>query len=228
MNTSHPLTLEKADLRRQLILQRESLDPGQAKDWSKQMVDHLLNSPQLASLKEQAGQGVADTASKPLAIGLYIAMRQEADFEAACPVLKQASLLIALPRMIRLGGQANLEFRAPPTGGALRQYLKPASFGVLEPDDESSLVEPALIILPGLAFDRTGNRLGWGKGYYDHYLARRLADPLVQPPVLIGAAYPHQVLSDVPAGPADIPVDFLLTPSGIIETSTIRQGRSLI
>jgi 5-formyltetrahydrofolate cyclo-ligase len=222
MSQGDLLLFEKAGLRRRQIQLREDLDPGQAKDWSQQMVGHLLRSPQLSLIIGSAANRTGEASSEPLAIGLYVAMRQEADFEAAWPILEQARLAIALPRMIRQDGLATLEFRAAPAGSELRHHLKPAGLGVLELDDESMVVEPALIILPGLAFDQSGNRLGWGKGYYDHYLARRLADLSTKRPLLIGAAYPNQILPAVPAGPADIPVDFLLTPSGIMETSTNR------
>lgn len=66
--------------------------------------------------------------------------------------------------------------------------------------------QSGLILLPGLAFDRRGNRLGYGGGYYDRYLS--------SPSNLVSAAivYPEQIIDDVPAGEYDVKVQYLITP----------------
>jgi len=67
-----------------------------------------------------------------------------------------------------------------------------------------------LVIVPGLAFDSKGNRLGRGRGFYDRFLAH---------PEFAGAscgfAFEKQVLADVPADPLDRPVDMLVTDSRV-------------
>lgn len=70
----------------------------------------------------------------------------------------------------------------------------------LTPDEYSSI---DLAIIPGVAFDQAGNRLGRGKGYYDRLL------PLLTCHT-IGLCYPHQYIDEVPHEPHDIPVDEVL------------------
>jgi 5-formyltetrahydrofolate cyclo-ligase len=76
-------------------------------------------------------------------------------------------------------------------------------FGILEPKT-GKLVDPAEIdfaIIPGVAFDKKGNRLGRGKGFYDrtlHKLTRAIK---------VGIAYEFQLIDSVPVSEHDIPVD---------------------
>ena len=92
--------------------------------------------------------------------------------------------------------------------------LKPARFGLLEPVLDKGLViapeDVDLVMVPGLAFDRAGNRLGFGGGYYDRYLARCEA-------MKIGLAYAFQVVDAVPVENFDVPMDWLVTESEIIQ-----------
>jgi len=81
-------------------------------------------------------------------------------------------------------------------------------FGMLEPDPAAPLIAPEqadLIIVPGLAYTRTGFRLGYGGGYYDRLLAHpgRAAT--------LGACYQALLLDEVPRGPHDVPVAHLVT-----------------
>ena len=81
--------------------------------------------------------------------------------------------------------------------------------GIREP--EHRILVPVagvrLMLIPGVAFDTAGNRVGHGKGYYDALLARAAPDALK-----VGVCYDWQVTPDtIPAEPHDIPVDLLLT-----------------
>ena len=79
----------------------------------------------------------------------------------------------------------------------------PATLNLLEPS------ELDLIIVPGVAFDKTGRRLGMGAGYYDRFLLR------ANKAELIGAAWAAQILETVPTDEHDKPVNYLLTEEGI-------------
>ena len=92
--------------------------------------------------------------------------------------------------------------------------LAPAVFGLLEPGPEvrdrlERRVQPAeldLMLVPGVAFDRKGGRIGYGKGFYDRLLARsRSGTPTV------GLAFEAQLIPDVPMGPADYHLKHLVT-----------------
>jgi 5-formyltetrahydrofolate cyclo-ligase len=71
---------------------------------------------------------------------------------------------------------------------------------------------PKLMLLPGLAFDRYGNRIGYGAGYYDRYLSAFSLTHFYK----IGLVYDFQVIDRIPANEFDIKADAILTPSGLI------------
>ncbi|NLY40529.1 MAG: 5-formyltetrahydrofolate cyclo-ligase [Desulfovibrionales bacterium] len=95
--------------------------------------------------------------------------------------------------------------------------IAPGSFAIPEPRPETAPLCPApnpdLILVPALAFDRHGMRLGFGGGYYDRFLRTLSALPL-----LIGLAYDFQLVSTLPAEPWDIPVHMIITPQTCIVT----------
>jgi 5-formyltetrahydrofolate cyclo-ligase len=89
--------------------------------------------------------------------------------------------------------------------------LRPEAFGLLEPDPSAPRVDPReidLAVVPGLAFDRAGNRLGLGKGYYDRFLG---GTPAVKAALL----YRRQLVEEVPAGEGDVTVDLLVMETGV-------------
>ena len=99
-----------------------------------------------------------------------------------------------------------------------RQIINPATqivtgkFGVREPDlsgAEIPLDKFNLILVPGLAFDLNGNRLGRGRGFYDRLLAGAAG-------IKCGICYDGQLFPEIPVEPQDIKVDFILTPSKLV------------
>jgi 5-formyltetrahydrofolate cyclo-ligase len=97
--------------------------------------------------------------------------------------------------------------------------LVSTSYGPREPA-QRRLVDPGdvdLVLAPGLAFDRHGYRIGYGAGYYDRYLARLRPDAL-----RVGIGFHLQVVEEVPHGPADEPLDLVVTDR---ETIDCRRSR---
>ncbi len=91
----------------------------------------------------------------------------------------------------------------------LRDEIAPGEFGIREPAarcPEIPLSGLDLILVPGVAFDWHGRRLGRGKGFYDRLLAGTRG-------VKCGIAFDEQMVNDVPVGPADVRLDFILTPT---------------
>ncbi len=86
--------------------------------------------------------------------------------------------------------------------------MTPGAFGILEPPGEEFAPEPDLILIPGVAYDMRGNRLGRGGGYYDRLLGRfggyRLA-----------IAFDFQVVLSVPTDPHDKSVQAIVSESGV-------------
>ncbi len=93
--------------------------------------------------------------------------------------------------------------------------LAPGASGILEPSAEHGAVRCDdlstidLILVPGLAFDRPGNRLGYGGGYYDRLLAEIDAPK-------VGLAFAVQIVADLPIEPHDCRVDFIVTEQEVI------------
>jgi|GEM_PF-2125364 len=223
--TESDLHAHKQIMRRYMTEQREHLDLNQMILWTQAICQHLLDWEMLTPTdsREWADRHPAfrnpDTDGSP-GIGLFIAMRQEVDFKPIWQLLRTRGFRLCFPRMIRQEGRPDLEFLAVPDQEDPENHLVQSRFGVREPaaaTPQNGLIpcDPTLILLPGLGFDLAGNRLGWGQGYYDHYLARRLAQNPSNRPVLIGVAYPFQIMEQVPAGKNDIPVDYLLSPKGL-------------
>ena len=88
----------------------------------------------------------------------------------------------------------------------------------LEPAIPSKEVS-SLMLLPGLAFTRYGNRLGYGGGFYDRYLALEGSNAFHT----CGLGYDFQVLQELPVEAFDIPLEYLITPSDIIQCENIRK-----
>jgi 5-formyltetrahydrofolate cyclo-ligase len=109
---------------------------------------------------------------------------------------------IALPRVSGL----DLTFHRV----ASRAELQAGSFGILEPSAEAPAAcdKFDLILIPGLAFDRHGGRLGRGKGFYDRFLAAARG-------TRAGVCFDDQIVGKVPTGPHDLRVDFVVTPSAV-------------
>ncbi|MBX5477326.1 MAG: 5-formyltetrahydrofolate cyclo-ligase [Clostridia bacterium] len=97
-------------------------------------------------------------------------------------------------------------------------------FSIREPDPAVSAEAPSdaldLVVVPGLAFDRAGNRLGYGKGYYDRFLA---AYPAGRRPVTVALAFAGQVFDRVPAHPWDIPMDWVVTEDAAMDCRRARE-----
>jgi 5-formyltetrahydrofolate cyclo-ligase len=79
----------------------------------------------------------------------------------------------------------------------------------MEPAPDAPLARPRILLVPLLAFDRRGRRLGYGAGYYD--LVLRELRALSPPPLAIGVAFAAQEVDAVPTGPRDQPLDAVVT-----------------
>ncbi len=92
--------------------------------------------------------------------------------------------------------------------------LDSAQWGIREPKPEAPQVEPDILLVPLLAFDRTGHRLGYGAGYYDMTLARLRGLKAI---AAIGFAFAAQEVAKVPASEHDMRLDLVLTEREVID-----------
>lgn len=134
-------------------------------------------------------------------------MGDEIDVRAVLLHFRERGHVCALP-VTGLRGTA-LQFRrwTPDT------VMVEAVFGTREPPASASPVDPDLLIVPLLAFDRAGMRLGYGAGYYDRTLAGLRAR---KPVIAVGVAYAAQEVPEVPHDASDEPLDWIITESGAI------------
>ena len=90
--------------------------------------------------------------------------------------------------------------------------LEPGPFGILQPKARSPVVEPDLILVPLIAIDGNGTRLGRGKGHYDRALVRLKKGGAR----LVGVGWPQQrLIETIPADEWDIPLDAFVSPEGL-------------
>jgi 5-formyltetrahydrofolate cyclo-ligase len=97
---------------------------------------------------------------------------------------------------------------------AFGEPLAAGVWGIREPQPAAPAVAPDILIVPLLAFDRAGHRIGYGAGYYDMTIAALRARQAV---VAIGVAFAAQEIAAVPATPHDAPLDLVLTEREVID-----------
>ena len=137
-----------------------------------------------------------------VAVSVYWPMREEMDVRPLMRELSRMDCAIALP--VVMGKGKPLIFRRWRPGMVLRA----GPFGLSEPDSGEPEVTPSVVFAPLLAFDRQGNRIGWGAGFYDRTLAALRGRG---PALAVGVAYAAQEMAQVPAGPHDQPLDWIAT-----------------
>jgi 5-formyltetrahydrofolate cyclo-ligase len=129
-------------------------------------------------------------------------MGQEIDIRPLLHALHEQGHPIVLPETSRRGNPLIFRLWRP---GAV---MVAERFGMQRPDGEERT--PDFLLVPLLAFDRRGYRVGYGAGYYDHTLAA------LPGRVRLGVAYAAQELDEEPAGPYDAKLDAVATEHGVI------------
>ena len=178
-----PSTLSKSELRRAAHARRKALA-------------HAGFAAEIARHAE------ALPISKGMIVGAYHALPEEADPAALLEGLVDLGCHIAFPRITAKGRP--LEFHRVPDG----EVLAPGSYGIHEPLEHWPRVTPDLLLVPLLAFDAQGRRLGYGGGFYDRTL-EKLNVPA------IGIAYAGQEAASIPHEAHDRTLDMVLTEQGI-------------
>jgi 5-formyltetrahydrofolate cyclo-ligase len=189
----------KKELRRHLLEVRSRLSSAYKKECSDIICRKVTGHPAYKQAKT---------------VMFYMPVRGEAD---VLPALKEAlssGKRVILPktekekksiRCFRIRGLKDL------TEGA---------YGILEPDaslcQEIVVQEVELVIVPGVGFDVSGFRLGYGGGYYDRFLSRHPGA------VRMGVAYDEQIVNDVKPEPHDCRMDWLVSPRKILEFTRLK------
>ncbi len=141
----------------------------------------------------------------------YWPIRNEADPR---PVMLAHDGPLCLP--VVTGPARPLIFRRWLGGDA---HLEGGSFGTFHPDATMAEVIPQVLIVPLAGFDRAGNRLGYGGGFYDRTLeVLRQSGPVLA----IGCAFAVQELAEIPIEPTDQPLDLIVTDREILGREILR------
>lgn len=149
-------------------------------------------------------------ARKAWSILAYSAFRSEVETEELCRLLLRMDKKLCLP----LTRQKDKDL-LPIVVKEEDFPLQPGYQGIQEPEWCAGKIFAAqeldIVIVPGLLFDRNGNRLGYGGGYYDRFLACKASQAL-----RVGLAFSCQLVPFIPAQSHDIPMDILITEKGIL------------
>lgn len=187
----HDLVGRKAVMRQSMSATRAALADAAGEDHGMHLADHFMKA---------WVPDAEDTVSG------FWPIHTEIDLKPLLWRLDGAGVTVALPRM--LGPSLPLEFRSWRAGDELVR----AKFGVQEPSSEAEICRPNMVLVPLLAFDGAGNRLGYGGGFYDRTLAELGPETKV-----IGVAFAGQQVDDVPVGPEDHPLDGIVTEAGSLK-----------
>jgi 5-formyltetrahydrofolate cyclo-ligase len=182
-------------IRVQMIQRRIALSQKQYQEAANAFLTVLVNHP-ILSLHQH--------------IGVYLAQKNELNLQPAIEALWQKNKTLYLP-VLHPTRPYHLLF-SPYTPD---MPLLPNRYGILEPkitvDEMIAPSELDLVLMPLVAFDARGNRIGMGAGYYD-----RSFQPLpeTKKPVLVGCAYTWQEVPLIDAQPWDMPLDLVVTDQG--------------
>jgi 5-formyltetrahydrofolate cyclo-ligase len=192
----------KRSLRRRIIGLRDALDPDTRRDGSLLIEQSVKGLPEWRSARTV--HVFASFGSEVDTAGLILSALEEGR-RAVLPVVRR--------------GTHELEHAAI----RARSDLVRGYMGIPEPGPHCERVEPAcvdLVIVPGVAFDEAGGRLGYGGGFYDRFLADTRAPR-------VGVAFGVQIVGSVPRAAHDLPVDVVVTEAGVIRpTRGTSPGRS--
>ena len=166
-----------------------------------------LTADQRAAASAEIARRVEPLLAGRGTVALYAPKASEVDTAAIDAAARAARTRVVYPRM--QSGERRLAFCA-----VRIEDHEPARFGLREPRADAPAVaidEIDAFVLPGVAFDRAGHRVGWGRGHYDATLA---AAPAA---LRVGVGFACQVIDAIEHDPHDQPVHYIVT-----ETETVK------
>lgn len=188
MTTQTEPSVNKAALRAEALSRRAALDPTERIEASLAIAEYADDLP----------------FPPGAVVSAFLPIRDEIDPRPLMDRLRQAGHPLCLPAIV----EGRLVFRAFSRETALVR----AGFGTVEPGPEAPVIAPEAMLVPLAAFDRTGHRIGYGKGYYDCAIqALRQSGA----PVCVGVAFSVQEVDGIPAEDHDQPLAFVLTEKGL-------------
>ncbi len=181
---------ERAALRRQMRARRAALDEDAQSRAAQEAARRILALPAYREAK---------------VVLAYAAARGELSLAPVIADVLSGGRMLALPRCEGPGRMTARRVRA-------MGELSPGAFGLPEPGEGSEVILPqdvGLVLVPGIAFDRAGGRIGQGGGYYDRFLPGTRA-------VRVGVCHDFALIDDVQARAHDARMDAVVTPQETI------------
>ena len=185
----------KAALRRAAVARRDALPPAE----------------RMAAAQAIAEQGLPVEVGPGVIVSGFSPLKSEISPLPLLRRLADAGASLALPVVVGRGHPLVMRawsFGAPLVAGV---------WGIREPPSAAPELYPDILIVPLLAFDRCGHRIGYGAGYYDMTISRLRA---MKPVTAIGIAFAVQEIAVVPATSRDARLDLVLTERGAIDFRT--------
>ncbi len=190
------IATRKKEIRREVLKKRDNLSLKERLERSGQICDNLMN---LAEFQQARVVHFFLTTKSEVMTEEAIRRAQSLGKEVVVPVIDKGERRICLSKLEDYD-----------------QELTMMPHGIPEPKPEYNRCVPLsyvdLMILPGVAFDIQGHRLGYGAGYYD-----RMFRDEVERPLLVALAFEVQIVDDIPVGDHDVRVDKIITEKRIVE-----------
>jgi 5-formyltetrahydrofolate cyclo-ligase len=177
---------DKRKLRERVIDERLQLLPEEVKEKSGKIMAKLLSTEDYKKAK---------------AVMFYVDMRNEVMTKDAIEKTLANGKRVVVPKVKKGYGLLAIEIQG-------LEELLPGTFGVLEPTEkeEIALKDIDVVVVPGVAFDRKGHRIGYGGGYYDNFLPRLRPDAK-----RIAVAFEMQMKHSIPIESHDVKMDMIIT-----------------
>ncbi len=197
--------MTKAELRKKLRERRGAIPAEQKQQFDHAIVGHIVRS---------------ELFQKASMILLYAPVGSEVSVLELWSLARKMGKPVAFPRCDT--ETETMQFYVMTPDARLKRH---GAYGIPEPPADAPLCTPdahTLCIVPALSFDLYGNRIGYGKGYYDKYLEGF-------PGVSMGVLYSTTMVKRIPTDPHDLPVDCMITENGLIlplADDTKKEGRT--
>ncbi|WP_432163097.1 5-formyltetrahydrofolate cyclo-ligase [Streptomyces tendae] len=199
---SHPGPVDEPDkrtLRRDFLAARNRLTPDDVREAAEALAGRALGLPEVAGAH---------------AVAAYVSVGAEPGTLALLDALRARGVRVLLPALLP---DNDLDWGEYTGAGSLARVRHGGRMELFEPAGErlgpDAVTRADVVLLPGVAVDGRGLRLGRGGGSYDRVLAR-LAAAGARPSLLV-LLYDREVVARVPAEPHDRPVDAVVTPSAV-------------
>ncbi|GAA1912847.1 5-formyltetrahydrofolate cyclo-ligase [Streptomyces sodiiphilus] len=193
------IRIEKRRLRRDLLAVRAAMADDELRQAADALAEHTLTLPELAAARTVAA---------------YVSVGHEPGTGPLLEALRERGVRVILPVLLP---DDDLDWGPYEGGGGLVEADPQARVPLLEPSGgrlgPQAVAGADVVLMPGLAVDRRGVRMGRGGGSYDRALARLSASGAS--PALLVLLYGHEVVEELPEEPHDHPVHAAVTPDGV-------------